>query len=271
MRSEAESVPLHEINEFFDSRCGDHEIETHHRCPGQGPPIPAQEIQPMRTKLAIAATVLSTLALAGCGEDVPPRAAEPTTTPPGTTAEAAAPQAETETVTETVTVTATETVTEKAEPEEPATPPEPVFETSEFGVVSFFTSGQGAEQGEFSLTVEQPYLAQCRYSSIGCDSPHTGDSVVTTPLVFENTGTSPVTVSSNQFEVEFTDGTRMAAGDGAAREYRTDSSLDYERTIRPGATLSTNLTFEAPEGEFSIILMTSTWDGEDLHAWTGSL
>jgi hypothetical protein len=40
--------------------------------------------------------------------------------------------------------------------------------------------------------------------------------------------------------------------------------------IRPGGTINTSLTFEAPEGEFGIVLMTNSYNGEDLHIWLGS-
>jgi len=93
---------------------------------------------------------------------------------------------------------------------------------------------------------------------------------VSVPIIIENRGEAQAEVSSGLFEIEFADGTRLADGDGAARDYRSDADLGYSRTIRPGATLNTSLTFEAPEGEFGIVMMTGTYNGEDLHIWLGS-
>jgi len=61
---------------------------------------------------------------------------------------------------------------------------------------------------------------------------------------------------------------RLADGsDGPTQEYGPDNTLDYQAKVRPGGTLKTSLTFEAPKGAFAIVMLDSTYNGEDLFIW----
>lgn len=223
----------------------------------------------MRLRTAVATGAMALLLTACGGADDAPDTATVTATEVVTQAAATPdPEVVTEVVTEEVTVTVTETVTVTPEPE-----PEPEAEEaslafeSEFGDTGHFT--QGTDTEGFSLVVGAPTPATCRYQSFGCDEPETGDRVISVPLTFENVSDTQLEVSSGMFEIEFADGTRLSSNDGAAFDYSADSDLGYSRMIRPGATLSTSLTFEAPEGQFGIVLMSNTYQGEDLHIWSG--
>jgi hypothetical protein len=228
----------------------------------------------MKTKIATLG--LSVLLLAACGSQDKPS----DSTPPAPTAleaqenaqSPAEPSVVTETVTQTVAQTVTQTVTARAAEPKPEPEPEPAptsFESA-FGDKAHFTQGSGSHEVQLAITVGQPTEADCRYRSLGCDAPETGDRVISVPLIIENLGDSQVEASSQMFEIEFADGTRLSDGDGVAREYSSDADLSYSRMIRPGGTINTSLTFEAPEGEFGIVLMTNSYNGEDLHIWLGS-
>ena len=69
------------------------------------------------------------------------------------------------------------------------------------------------------------------------------------------------------FVLEFADGTRMDAFDGNASDYTPDNQMDYSQKIRPGATYKSSLTFEAPKGAFSVVMLDSTFGGSDLALW----
>ncbi|MDN5767573.1 MAG: DUF4352 domain-containing protein [Humibacillus sp.] len=131
-----------------------------------------------------------------------------------------------------------------------------------FGDEGYFTQ----DDGEFTVTVDKPTKAKCQYSSL-CEKPKTGDRFVTTKVVFKNAGKSAIEVDPSLFVIEFADGTRLDAGDGSALEYQPDNNLEYGHKIRPGATYTSTLTFEAPNGPYSIILLTGSYGGEDLYLW----
>ncbi len=69
------------------------------------------------------------------------------------------------------------------------------------------------------------------------------------------------------FVVEFADGTRMENSDGSTYQYGPDNILDYGQKIRPGATLKTSLTFEAPTGDYGVVLVSNSFSGDDLFIW----
>lgn len=154
------------------------------------------------------------------------------------------------------------------------TPPDPVvpsetpteggFSTSPFGTTGSFTQ----DDTVFLVTISKPVKAKCQYSSIGCDKPQTGDRVITVTATIRNTGTSAIEISRSNFVLEFADGTRMDASDGSASDYAPDNSVGYSQKIRPGATYKGTLTFEAPKGAFMVILLTNSYDGDDLHGWS---
>lgn len=141
--------------------------------------------------------------------------------------------------------------------------------TSDFTLVKFGETGSFTVENdnEFEVTVNKPTKAKCQYSSIGCDRPDTGDRIVTTKVKVKNVGTSAIEISRSMFVLEFGDGTRMEPGDGSASDYTPDSDMEYGHKIRPGATYSSTLTFEAPKGAFSIIMLNSSFDAEDLYGW----
>jgi hypothetical protein len=43
--------------------------------------------------------------------------------------------------------------------------------------------------------------------------------------------------------------------------------MEYSQTMRPGSTYTSTLTFEAPTGPFSIVMLSGNFDGEDLFIW----
>lgn len=222
-------------------------------------------------KAKLVSTALMVLFISACSSNAQ---LSESTAPGPTPAEVAdAPAASPSVVTQTVTRTVTATVTVTAEPEdEPDEAPDSgssSFESA-LGETAYFTQGSGADEVELAITVGQPKEAVCRYRSLGCDAPETGDRVVSVPIVIENLGDAQAEVSSGLFEIEFADGTRLGPDDGAASDYSSDADLGYSRTIRPGGTLNTSLTFEAPDGEFGIVMMTNSFNGEDLHIWLGS-
>lgn len=222
-------------------------------------------------KAKIGSAVLLLLIVGACSSNSQLSAStSPASTPAGVEdAPAVSTSVVTQTVTKTVTATVTVTPEPEDEPDEASESGTSSFESA-FGDTAYFTQGSGSDKVELAITVGQPKEAACRYRSLGCDEPETGDRVVSVPIVIENLGDAQAEVSSGLFEVEFADGTRLSANDGAASDYRADADLGYSRTIRPGGTLNTSLTFEAPEGEFGIVMMTSTFNGEDLHIWLGS-
>jgi hypothetical protein len=139
------------------------------------------------------------------------------------------------------------------------------FTTSAFGTTRTFTLGD--DEGEFSVRVGAPTKAKCQYSYAGCEKPETGDRVVTSTVLIQNTGSTPIEIGEEYFVLEFADGTRMEPDDGSAIEYSPDNAMDYSQKIRPGGKYNSTLTFEAPKGSFTIIILSNSFDGEDLHGW----
>lgn len=155
------------------------------------------------------------------------------------------------------------------EPSDPVVTPEPTdveFTTSPYGSTRSFQQGED-EANTFTVRVGPPVKAVCQYDYIGCEKPETGDRVVTVTVTVKNTGSQTVKVSQSEFVLEFADGTRMEADDGAASDYSPDNAMDYETKVRPKGTYTSTLTFEAPKGPFTVILLTASYDGEDLHGW----
>lgn len=152
----------------------------------------------------------------------------------------------------------------------PADTSDPVEEPerTEMSEGRFGETGHFEQEGNtFTVTVGKPVRAKCQYASIGCDKPETGDRVINVPITFKNTGKEQLEVGSDLFVLEFADGTRVTDSDGNANQYGPDNTLDYGVKVRPGGTLKSSLTFEAPDGKFSVILLTNSWNGEDLFLW----
>lgn len=182
------------------------------------------------------------------------------------------------TVTETVTLTATATPA-PSDPVEQPTPsgpsddpvesatPEPTEEVASlaFGDTLPTRSPNGTSS---DITLGKPTLADCQYSSIGCDKPEIGDRVVQIPILIENTGSSAVEWGRSYFVLEFADGTQVEMGDGASFDYMPDNALDYDAKVRVGGKLNSVLVFEAPKGPFSVLVLTSPYDGEPFAAWS---
>ena len=181
------------------------------------------------------------------------------------------------TVTETVTVSSThqpESSDPVAQPSSEPTEDDPVEETTpeqeEFTALKFgdTLSAKSTDGSSSSITLGKPTLADCQYASIGCEKPEIGDRVVQIPILIENTGSSTAEWGRDFFVLEFADGTQVQMGDGAAFEYTPDNALDYDAKIRVGGKLNTVLVFEAPKGAFSVLILTSEYDGEPFAAWS---
>lgn len=142
--------------------------------------------------------------------------------------------------------------------------PTPSLGEAKFGETGSFTQD---DTNSFSVNVAAPGKAKCQYASIGCEKPKTGDRIVTTKVVIKNTSSAPIEVSSSQFVLEFADGTRLEPNDGAAIDYSPDNAMEYSQTMRPGSTYTSTLTFEAPDGPFSVIMLTDSFGGDDLFMW----
>jgi hypothetical protein len=87
-------------------------------------------------------------------------------------------------------------------------------------------------------------------------------------IVIENTGQSVASWGSDYFVLEFRDGTQMSSSDGSAYEYGPSNSMDYSVKIRPGTTFRSTLTFEAPDGPFSVLVLTNDFDGVPFAGWS---
>lgn len=142
-------------------------------------------------------------------------------------------------------------------------------ETSDFTEVKFGETGSFTQDNDntFEVTVQKPTKAKCQYAAIGCDRPQTGDRVVTAKVTVKNTGSQAIEIQASSFVLEFADGTRMEPGDGAATDYSPDNQMEYDHRIRPKGTYTSTLTFEAPNGAYSIIMLSGGFDSEDLYGW----
>lgn len=181
------------------------------------------------------------------------------------------------TVTETVTVSSTpesDSVDPVDEPTPVASSDDPVEETvpeqTEFTDLKFgeTLSARSTDGSTSNITLGKPSLADCQYESIGCDKPKIGDRVVKIPILIENTGDEGVEWGRNYFVLEFADGTQVEMGDGSGFDYTPDNALDYTANVRVGGKLNSVLVFEAPEGAFSVLVLTDEYDGEPFAAWS---
>lgn len=155
------------------------------------------------------------------------------------------------------------TPTEDTVADTPSETPTPATFEGKFGETGSFTQ----DDVTFTVAVSKGVKAKCQYGSIGCDKPQTGDRFVNVPIVVKNTGSSALELTPDMFVLEFADGTRMTSTDGPTYQYGPDNTLPYDQKVRPGGTLKTSLTFEAPAGAYSIVLLTSSYGGEDLYIW----
>lgn len=205
---------------------------------------------------AVAAAAL--LTLSGCGSTISPNpdgakvqpaaASTPSTSEPGNFPPNTNPDAN---------------VTPPAEEAADDSAAEDGITESKFGKVSHFKDSET----EFQVRVNKPVKAKCQYASIGCTKPETGDQVLNFPITIKNTGKAQLEVSGGLFEIEFDDGTRMGFTDGNAMEYGPDNTLDFDVKVRPGGTLKTSMTFEAPKKGYGIVMVSNMFGGEDLHIW----
>lgn len=151
------------------------------------------------------------------------------------------------------------------DPSESSTPsPTETFTEIPFGESLSVKSG---DNGGETVTLGKPVLAECQYSSIGCDDPEVGERVVEIPITIVNDGTETVEWGSDYFILEFADGTQMSTGDGAAFDYTPDNYMDYDVKVRPGSTYKSVLVFEAPKGPFKVLILSGSYDGEPFAAW----
>lgn len=157
-----------------------------------------------------------------------------------------------------------EGATPAADPVVETPTPTPSLGTAKFGESGSFTQDN---DNSFVVMVATPSKAKCQYSSLGCKKAATGDRVVTAKVTVKNTSPAPIEIGKSQFILEFADGTRMEAGDGNALEYQPDNAMEYDQTMRPGSTYTSTLTFEAPKGAFSIIMLDDSYGGDDLFMW----
>jgi len=111
-------------------------------------------------------------------------------------------------------------------------------------------------------------LAKCQFGSIGCTKPETGDRVFQIEIVIKNTSDAVASWGSDYFVLEFPDGTQVLSSDGNAYEYSPDNATDVTINVRPGTTFRSPLVFEAPNGPFSILVLTSEFDGVPFAAWS---
>lgn len=197
----------------------------------------------------IVASAAAALLLAGCGASG---------IEAGSTSSAPEPAAST------TSAAATETPTDDPVVDPTPSETEGGFSTTKFGTTASFTQ---ADTNAFTVNVGKPVKAKCQYSYSGCAKPETGDRVITTKVVIKNKSKEPIEISYDLFVLEFADGTRMEPSDGSAIEYQPDNAMDYGHKIRPGGTYTSTLTFEAPKGPFTVIMLTGSYDGEDLHGW----
>lgn len=139
-------------------------------------------------------------------------------------------------------------------------------------VGKFGSPGSFTQEGTnaFTVTVNKPTKPKCPYSSSSlCDKPETGDRYLTFKVAIKNEASEAIEVSYDSFVLEFGDGTRMEPDGGNAYVYSPDNKMDYGHQIRPGATYSSTLTFEAPkDNNFKVIMTDGSFKGEDLYAWT---
>ena len=141
--------------------------------------------------------------------------------------------------------------------------PLPDIESSSFGQSARFTQGKVP----FTVTVGKPVPATCMQSGIGCGEPKIGARFVTVPVSFLNRGKVAMEIWADDYLLVFPDGTRTTTYDGRALGYTPAGGLDLRATVRPGATLNTSLTFEAPNDNFAIVMRTGGAKDADLHLW----
>jgi len=146
------------------------------------------------------------------------------------------------------------------------TPTDETATEGKFGDTGSFT----IDDEPFDVTVKTPVKAKCKYASAGmsCSKPETGDRFVNVPIIVKNNGKTALEMDPGMFVLEFADGTRVDSSDGNTYEYGPDNTLDYGQKVRVGGTLKTSLTFEAPKGAFSIVLLSESFgNGDDLYIW----
>jgi hypothetical protein len=212
----------------------------------------------------VAAAAASVLALAGCGGGLQ------ATTQDATEAQSAPAEASAPASTPGASSAAPEPAPEESDPvvDEPVESPSPAdgFTELQYGQPLSVSSDDGTMSS--TVTVGKPRIAKCQYQSLGCEKPEIGDRVVTVPLLIENSGTETAEWSPSYFVLEFADGTQVEAGDGNALDYQPDNSLGYGQKVRVNGKLKTSLTFEAPKGPFSVLILDSPFDGEPFAAWS---
>jgi hypothetical protein len=152
------------------------------------------------------------------------------------------------------------------DPVEPSPSGAVQFTELDFGQSLTVVSGDGSE--ETLVTLSKPTLAKCQYPDIGCTPPETGDRAIQVEITIENTGSSTATWGTDYFVLEFADGTQVSTSDGNAYEYGTSNTMDYEVKVRPNSTFRSALVFEAPNGPFSIPVLTNTFEGEPFASWS---
>ena len=130
------------------------------------------------------------------------------------------------------------------------------------GDTFFFTQADS----EGGVLVKNLGAGKCQFPTIGCDQLGVGDRTVVLELTISNDGPDAIEIDSSMFEVEFPNGTRVDTSTGNAYQFSPDNVFE-SRTIRAGGKYLGTLTFEAPRGKFSLIMLTDSYGGEDLAIW----
>lgn len=130
------------------------------------------------------------------------------------------------------------------------------------GDTFYFT--QGDSEGQVKVT--KIGNGNCQYGYSGCDPINVGDKTVVLEVSVFNNGPASIEVDDTLFEVEYPDGTRVDTATGNAYQFSPDNEFD-SRTIRSGGRYLGTLTFEVPNGIFSLVMLTDTYGGEDLAIW----
>jgi len=209
----------------------------------------------MKITKAAAALAIAALALTACGKNTELTGVQPAAPAPASSSSTPAPAPTSDDNFPTPEPADLETTSEE---------PDTTVTEGNFGDTGTFTQ----EDVTFEVTVKRGVKAKCNIPGY-CDKAETGDRFINVPITIKNTGKSgALEVSESMFVIEFADGTRLESSDGKTYQYGPDNTLSYGQKVRPGGTLKTSLTFEAPKGnDYSIVMLTSAFGGEDLFIW----
>lgn len=118
------------------------------------------------------------------------------------------------------------------------------------------------------VTVESPTAATCQNDEAGCPKPVAGARFVTAVVTIRTVGNEPVVVGPEYFALRSIGGARTGPGEAGAADYQTGNKMVSNRTVLPNTTYVSTLTFEAPQGAFSIVFLDRPFGGQELVGWT---